>query len=125
MVYGYELISLNNLIADTNERYSPIYDGYNEIIAYITLKKNTTLVNQLSDDEQNTWTQKDKVKEKTLSMFINKVYNKAIGNGQRDFEKIFKESYFQCDEVKYDGEISGKGSGRIQELYFTQITRVE
>ena len=125
IVRGYELISLNNLIADTNTRYSPEYDGYNEIIAFVTLIKDTTLSNQLSPGDLNNWTIHNKTdkldkSENRLSDFI----NKFVSTGTKDFNKIFKESYFQCDNVVYDGEIDSKnGKGRIQELYFTQIKR--
>ena len=42
VVHGYELVSLNNLIADTNHRYSGT-NGYAELEAYIKLKSGTTL----------------------------------------------------------------------------------
>lgn len=53
--------------------------------------------------------------------------------GDKNFEKIFKESYFQCRRVDYDGTIeeggnttdSGEGSGRIHSLYFDQIKKNE
>lgn len=116
IVYGYEIVSLNNLINDTNTRYSE-EDGYEKIVGYIELINDTTLTNQLSNGEKNTWTRG----EGTFTDFFSKIYNK-------DLEKIFKESYFQCTEVVYNGDKStdiGKGSGKIQEMHFEQIRKKE
>lgn len=128
VVYGYEIISLNNLIEDTNERNSAT-DGYKPIEGHIKLLRDTTLINQLADREKNTWMGNGG----SFSDFFEKIYNKAVDGGQKEFAKIFKESYFECTRVDYDGTVekdgnvsdSGQGSGRIQKLYFEQITRKE
>ncbi len=124
IVYGYEIVSLYNLIDDTNTRFRE-EDGYKPIEGYIQLLKDTTVSDQLSDEDK--WSKN----YNSLADFFAKVYNKALEGGQTDFAKIFKESYFQCTRVDYDGTAesdgnasdSGKGLGRIQKMYFIQITK--
>ena len=50
IVRGYELISLENLVEDTNTRYSTS-NGYKKIEFYIKLLKGTTLVENLGDSK--------------------------------------------------------------------------
>ncbi len=124
VVYGYQLISLNNLILDTNYRYNPMLDNYREVKGYVKFLKDSIIYNQVSADRQKEMTQD--------YMELNKFIEEYYQVGGKDFEKIFKESFFQCDNVVYDGEVkqnngkievSGKGSGRVVELYFTQIAK--
>lgn len=131
VVYGYELVSLANLISDTNNvyydkinRYGDV-NGYKNIEAYIKFLKNTTVYNQSGEYKENL------LEYVNLQTYMDDFYNLSISHGDKDYAKIFKESYFQCDNIVYDGENNsgeledGKGSGRIHKLYFTQITRKE
>lgn len=132
VVYGYQLVSLNNLIEDANSRYLGVDasgkyrtdSGYKEIKAYVKFEKGTTVYERSGNI-------KALLEYTDLKQYIDNFYNYSINHGDKDYEKIFKESYFQCDNIVYDGEndngelVNGKGSGRVQKLYFTQITRKE
>lgn len=122
VVRGYELLSLKNLVQDTNERYSEIsgVNSFKELKAYIKLLSSNILIENIGESKQK--------KQLTtgfgldLSKFIDNYYGK-----DSDFDKMFKESYFQCDRFVYDGENDEKketGSGRVEEMYFTQIERI-
>ncbi len=120
VVRGYELISLFNLVQDTNERYSED-EGFKKLEVYVKFLKNTTVVTNIGDEKKQ---KKLTAGYMDLTEFIKDYYNYSIEHGQTDYSKIFKESYFQCDRTEYDGETGEKGSGRIQKLYFTQIERI-
>ncbi len=117
---GYELISLENLVNDTNERYSTV-KGYKKLEFYIKLLKNTTLVNSLSSET----TTKNMTQSYTDINSFKTSYNNVLAKN-KDLAKIYKESYFQCDKMEYDGESAadGKnGSARVQKIYFSQIEK--
>ncbi len=126
VVYGYQLVSLANLISDTNNvyydkinRYGTV-NGYKNIEAYVKFIEGTTAY------EQSGTNKKLLLEYVDLQEYIDDFYKFSISHGDKNYEKIFKESYFQCDNVIYDGELDdGKGSGRIQKLFFTQIKRKE
>ncbi len=122
VIRGYELVSLENLAEDTNERYEEI-NGYKNLEVYIKFMKNTTLADNLGDDKTQRRLTESYI---DLITFMNEDYNYIVENVQKDFPKIFKEAYFQCDRLVYDGENeedNGKGSGRVQKMYFSQIVR--
>lgn len=124
VVRGYELISLNNLIADTNKKYSDT-DGYREMEAFVKFIEGTTAVTNMEGTSKQQRLVSDYLR---LSDFMLDYYYYCIDDcGNKDYAKIFKESYFQCDKTVYNGEEDdiGNGSGRIQKLYFTQIERKE
>ncbi len=135
VVYGYELVSLANLISDTNNTY---YDqinrygninGYENIVAYVRFLEDTILYDRSGRNKERLLEYTD------LQEFMKDFYELSISHGDTvddiNYPKIFKESYFQCDKIVYNGENdngeleNGKGSGRVQKLYFTQITRKE
>ena len=121
VVRGYELVSLSNLVLDTNTRYSAD-QGYKNIEVYVKFLKGTTVVDNLADDKAKKIVTDDYV---NLNTFMENYYTSAIGK-TADFAKIYKEAYFQCDRIVYDGEdeeSNGKGSARVQRMYFTQITK--
>ena len=128
VVRGYELISLENLVDDTNIRYSTV-NGFEKLELYIKFLKGTTLVETLTYDMSKKKTD-DKMKKQITESYIDIenyrfYYDKALGDNP-DLAKIYKESYFQCDKMVYNGENeedNGKGSARIQKMYFTQIEK--
>ncbi len=128
VVRGYELISLENLVYDTNTRYTSS-NGFKKLELYIKFLKGTTLVETLTFDTEKNKTD-DKMKKQITESYIDiqtyrSYYDDALGKNQ-DLSKIYKESYFQCDKMVYDGENEedeGKGSARIQKMYFTQIEK--
>ena len=120
IVRGYELISLENLVDDTNRRYSTV-KGFKELEFYIKLLKGTTLVNSLSSKVSTKNITESYIDIKTFKTY----YNQALSSN-KDLAKIYKESYFQCDKLVYDGEDekdSKNGSARVQKMYFTQIKK--
>ena len=120
VVRGYELISLENLVEDTNRRYSTA-DGFKELEFYIKFLKDTTLVANIGSDKIKKEITQDYVDIKTFRTY----YDKALET-MPDLAKIYKESYFQCDSMIYNGENeedNGKGSAKVQKMYFTQIVK--
>lgn len=120
VVRGYELISLENLVEDSNIRYATV-NGYKNIELYIKFLKGTTLLENLVDNKTKKQITESYIDIETFRMY----YEKALESNQ-DLSKIYKESYFQCDKMVYDGEDEkdgGKGSARIQKMYFTQIEK--
>ncbi len=120
VVRGYELVSLANLVEDTNQRYQTI-DGYKELEIFIKFLKGTTIIQNIKDEKII-----NEITESYIDLitFMETYYKKALEDS-RDFAKIYKESYFQCDKIEYDGENeqSGGGSARVQKMYFTQIKK--
>ena len=108
------------MVDDTNERYANV-KGYKKLEFYIKLLKNTTLVESLETDK----TTKQITESYTDINSFKTSYSNALSKN-KDFAKIFKESYFQCDKMEYDGENSAddkSGSGRVQKIYFSQIEK--
>ena len=123
VIRGYDMVSLANLLKDTNARYSPIYDGYIEVNAYIKLLNDTPLLNYIKEGERKRLTQNSGM---NLVKFKDEYYDFSLEHGESDFGKTFKEIFFECTKIVYDGDEAGdKGSGRVKALYFEQITEKE
>lgn len=114
VVRGYELVSLENLVDDTNERYSTV-NGFKRLEMYIKLLNGTTLVENL----HLTSSKRTQFTGSYVSISVFREYYNSVES--KDLAKIYKESYFQCDRMEYDGEAGGDGSARVQKMYFTQI----
>lgn len=118
---GYELVSLANLTEDVNTRYSE-ENGFKKVQMYVKFLKDTTVVNAVAENKRNRLTSN----YIDLAVFMSDYYDYAIDHGEKDFGKIFKESYFQCDNIIYNGEEEGdKGTALVQKMYFSQIRRAE
>ncbi len=128
IIRGYELRSLYNLMSDMNERYSE-EKGFKPITAKIQLNKNGDIIGYIKDVDYKF--ESDTVKEnKTkylwntksdLKTFMNEFFFRT--GREKDFLKIFNESYFKCDKVIYNGELSdeaGNGTGRVQSFEFSE-----
>lgn len=141
IIRGVDLVSLNNLIEDTNRRYSAS-EGYKPVTGYITLTKfssdiaTETILNQAVCDSSN---------YKGLYGARNQPFRYFFGNGiagvpgptatnvggfytiaDSNIKKIFKEAYFTCTEIKYDGDDDpAGGSGRVIELHYKEIKEEE
>ena len=121
VVRGYELISLSNLVLDTNQRYSEDA-GFKKLEVFVKFLKGTTLVENIASDKAKKTITDGYV---NLNDFMDTHYEEALEKSS-DFAKIYKESYFQCDRIVYNGEKeedAGKGNAKVQEMYFTQIKR--
>ena len=119
IVRGYDLVSLKNLVDDTNERYSE-NDGFKKLELYIRFLKNTTLASNLGDNfiRKNQYFINNGVE---INDFYSEYENKLKGSS--DLAKIYKESYFQCDHMEYNGEDTVDGNARVQKMYFIQIDK--
>lgn len=118
---GYELVSLANLTEDTNARYEE-EAGFKKVQMYVKFLKDTTVVNSIEESKRNRLINN----YIDLSEFMTNYYDYALAHGEKDFGKIFKESYFQCDNIIYNGEEEGdKGTALVQKMYFSQIKKAE
>lgn len=143
LVRGYELRSLYNLMDDMNKRYSE-EQGFTKITAKVKLLEEEEIINYFRNIdykiyETDTPSERNKktseinsiissyVKSKNgsdLATFMTKYY--LLPTREKDFLKIFNESYFRCDGVIYNGELEGqdgKGTARVQSFQFTQLKK--
>ena len=82
---------------------------------YIKLLNGTTLVENL----HLTSSKRTQFTGSYVSINVFREYYNSVES--KDLAKIYKESYFQCDRMEYDGEAGRDGSARVQKMYFTQI----
>lgn len=94
-VRGYQIISLGNLVYDTNVRYAD-YQGYEEVVVEIT---------GLTNDYPNAT---------DLVWFVQNVYDTM----NSDQKNALKQSYFQCDGVEYGS------TGRVTHMSFSKVNVV-
>lgn len=119
IIRGYELRSLYNLMEDMNERYST-EKGYSPITAQLKLIKaidGGSIEIKNSDNRFYSYNT-----DNTLTIFFKDYYLKHEDDKQ--YLKIFNESYFKCTDIKYNGELEGqdgKGTARVQSFKFEQI----
>ncbi len=92
-VRGFQMISLANLVYDTNQRFSE-YDGYTPVTIY---------VDGLSDSNS---------KNDNLEQYIQNNYERMNLNEKN----ALKQSYFQCTDVKYDSRNS-----RVVSMHFEKV----
>lgn len=125
---GYDLLSLANLITDTNERYSET-EGFKPVEAYILFNEDygKTLLDRIDKKKHAIFITGNGIE---ITRFRDEYYrfgeeNKPAGEPiDIDLRKIFKEYYFECTKTVYDGEEENdKGTARISKLYFSQIAK--
>ena len=95
-VRGYQMISLANLVYDTNARYTD-EDGYNPV---------TIIVDGLSAEEAT---------DENLVTYIQTYYDVMTS----DQKNALKQLVFECTGVDYDTQNS-----RVLRMYFRRLTRV-
>lgn len=95
-VRGYQMISLANLVYDTNARYTG-EDGYNPV---------TIIVDGLSAEEAT---------DENLVTYIQTYYDVMTS----DQKNALKQLVFECTGVDYDTQNS-----RVLRMYFRRLTRV-
>lgn len=93
VVRGYQMISLANLVYDTNSRYTED-DGY---------KKVTIIVNGLSSQD---------AEDEDLVNYIQTYYDTMTSNEKN----AFKQLYFECTGVEYDNRNS-----RVAKMTFNRV----
>lgn len=93
VVRGYQMISLSNLVYDTNTRYT--YDnGYTPV---------TIIVDGLSSET---------AEKEDLESYIQDKYDTMTSNEKN----AFKQLYFECTDVKYDAKNS-----RVVSMNFRRV----
>ena len=95
-VRGYQMISLANLVYDTNARYTD-EDGYNPV---------TIMVDGLSAEDAT---------DEDLVTYIQTYYDVMTS----DQKNALKQLVFECTGVDYDTQNS-----RVLRMYFRRLTRV-
>lgn len=110
VVTGFEMISLGNLLIDTNRRYSDA-DGFKKVSATVKLKSGYTFLGALPTPS-NTYD-------------LQQVMEVNYENAPSDMKKAFKKYYFKCTGVEYCNveEDGAANAGRIKKLNFEQIER--
>lgn len=123
VVRGYELVSLANLIEDTNSKF-PISEGYTPVSALVNFRdfeKSVTNYTAITKAQKNELTSGIE-----LSTFMNEYYNVSKNGGDTSFLKVFKESYFQCDNVEYsDYKEKNNSIAKVKRMTFTEIKRTD
>ena len=136
VIRGYQLVSLANLANDTNTRYSSI-DGFTPISAYVMLCIDPDSTGYIAGT--NTWNKNarlpgasalvaktitgmsTKSKYFDLLSYINDYFNTTDSTKMSsDDKKQFKDLYFECTNVEYDGT-----SGRVVGFVYEQIFKNE
>ena len=92
VVRGYQMISLSNLVYDTNTRYKD--DGYENV---------TIIVNGLSSED---------AEEEDLVNYIQTYYDTMTSNEKN----ALKQLYFECYRVDYDSKTS-----RVEKMFFRRV----
>lgn len=132
VVRGYQLISLANLVNDTNTQYSAV-EGYKQMGLYAMLCIEPGATGYTA--EKNTWNKSAKLPGATnlspvtiSGISYNKYFNiidyvenyfdttNASQQITNDEKKQFKELYFDCTEVDYDNT-----TGRVIRFVFEEI----
>lgn len=115
VIRGYQLLSLANLVNDTNYKYSST-NGYSEIKVYVMLCKEGEAVGTYNNGAYLPGATGD-ARNKYKTTYFNMLnYAKQFDNINADNKKEFKELYFDCQKVEYDNN-----NGRVKEFYYQQI----
>ena len=97
-VRGYQIISLGNLVYDTNIRYAD-YQGYEDVAVQVKGLTNLYDSNRSPDEKVD------------LVNFVQETYNRLNG----DQKNAVKEAYFECTGVTYGV------SGRVTRMEFSNV----
>ena len=100
-VRGYQMVSLGNLVYDTNIRYGD-YQGYEDVVVEVTGLTNIYDSSRSPDEQVN------------LVDFVQGTYD-GLNTNQKN---AVKEAYFECDNVEYSV------SGRVTHMYFSKVNVV-
>lgn len=97
-VRGYQLLSLANLAEDINARY-PEEDGFEPVDIIVKMKKNSSLPGATNDELY------DKNKDYyDVIKYVKNIYPSLNENRSNEFKQL----YFECTNVIYDENASGK-----------------
>lgn len=97
-VRGYQIISLGNLVYDTNIRYAD-YQGYEDVAVQVKGLTNLYDSNRSPDEKVD------------LVNFVQETYNRLNG----DQKNAVKEAYFECTGVTYGV------FGRVTRMEFSNV----
>lgn len=105
VVTGYKMVTLAHMTIDLNERYSED-KGYKKVSISLSLKNsNGQLPGNVAPDKNGNF---------DLCAYMN-----TFDNLQTEDQRIFKQLYFECDNVEYGN------NGRITGMTFKEITKKE